>query len=512
MMVAVKGSLRTSGDVITARLEGYAKGALGPISVEIPQRRDMGKKESLGKPGLMVDLKIPKAGKEGKPTVNAGAQINASVVGLTLKVAADLNYSDGQLVELKAILDTKIDIFVAMLQARVQFDLCQGTLSAIKQDGTGSQCTTFPKDRMSGASPSIRVGITGRYRILWWDKDYLWQAFNMVGKEGSAPTPDTPTPLDLTTEIPEGAGNPDLSGTYIYKNYDVYARRTLSGGPLSPNVYLKVLEGKAKGDIPACDRARVGAASWEPTADDTNPNVEPLNPYPMAPGESCAMRAKAAAFYTNNTSVFDLDIVCEANRCYVPKTGVGVYGDGLALSPRQSTSRNAEQQQMDARAQALTGLTTPPGFMPSGGILESSGKNPTAIDGWDGKSELRADPFQLKLVNGSGKAVWSFGAKSGDAAMASHFELRGTEGHARLMQFTLNRPGVYALSRQIIVPVKKPAAGSKVEPMLVVSDGKFVVYDGSIGTDTVIWGVKTDGSCFYNKDLVGKTLAADFCK
>ena len=510
--VAVKGELNTSGDMITASLQGHAQGALGPISVEIPEKRTLGKKESLGKPGLMVDLKIPKAGKEGKPTVNAGAQINASVVGLTLKVAADLNYSDGQLVELKAILDTKIDIFVAMLQARVQFDLCQGTLSPIKQDGTGSQCTTFAKDKLEGASPSIRVGVTGRYRILWWGKDYLWQAYDSEGKPGGPPAPSEPTALELATQIPDGVGNPEVSALYVYKNHDVYARRTLSGRPVSPTVYLKVLEGAAKGSIPACDRTRVGAQAWEPTADDTNPSLEPLNPYPMAPSESCAMRAKAAIYYSSNPVITDMDIVCEADRCYVPKADAGLFTDGLTLSPRQATSKDAAQQQIDARAQAFTGLTTPPGFVPPGGILQKEGPSPAAVEGWDGKSELRADTFTLNLVNGSGKSVWTFGGKPNDASVSSHFELRGTEGSARLLQFTLYRQGTYATSRQIIVPVKKPAAGSKVEPMLVVSDGMFTVYDGSIGADTVIWGVKRDGSCFYNKERVGTTLEADFCK
>lgn len=512
IMVAVKGSLRTSGDMITATLQGHAKGALGPISVEIPEKRTVGKKESLGKPGLMVDLKIPKAGKEGNPTVNAGAQINASVVGLTLTVAADLNYSDGQLVELKAIVDTKINIYVAMLQARVQFDLCQGTLSPIKQDGSGSQCTTFAKDKLEGASPSIRVGVTGRYRILWWGKDYLWQAYDSEGKPGGPPAPSEPTALELATQIPEGVGNPEVSGLYVYKNHDVFARRTLDDRPTSPTVYLKVLEGRAKGDIPACDRTRVGAQAWEPTADDSNPSVEPLNPYPMTEGESCAMRAKAAIYYSSNPVITDVDIVCEPDRCFVPKSDAGILTAGLMLSPRESTTRDPAQRQMDARAQTFTGLTTPPGFIPPGGILQKEGPNPAAVEGWDGRSELRADTFTLNLVNGSGKSVWSFGGKPNDASVASHFELRGTEGSVRLIQFTLYRQGNYASSRQIIVPVKKPAAGSKVEPMLVVSDGMFTVYDGRIGADSVIWGVKKDGSCFYNKDRVGSTLAADFCR
>lgn len=498
IMVAVKGSLRTSGDMITATLQGHAKGALGPISVEIPERRTVGKKESLGKPGLMVDLKIPKAGKEGKATVNAGAQINASIVGLTLTVAADLNYSDGQLVELKAILDTKIDIFVAMLQARVQFDLCQGTLSPIKQDGSGSQCTTFAKDKLEGASPSIRVGVTGRYRILWWGKDYLWQAYNSEGKEGGAPAPDVPSPLDLTTEIPEGVGDPQLSSSYVIRNHDVRARPTQPG---FSTLYVKTLRGQDVGSAPACESARVGAQAWVPTADDTNPAVEAQNVYPMQAGETCGLLVMKTNEKGNLLAQDTL--VCAATYCYFAGNSQGLY----SVVPRTGGSSGVV-----ARNQALTGLTTPPGFIPPGGILQKDGPNPAAVEGWDGRSELRADTFTLNLVNGSGKSVWSFGGKPNDASVSSHFELRGTEGSARLMQFTLYRQGNYAASRQIIVPVKKPAAGNRVEPMLVVSDGLFTVYDGRIGADTVIWGVKKDGSCFYNKERVGTTLEADFCK
>ena len=76
------------------------------------------------------------------------------------------------------------------------------------------------------------------------------------------------------------------------------------------------------------------------------------------------------------------------------------------------------------------------------------------------------------------------------------------------MQFTQERPGVYSLSREIAV---KAANGVSVKPMLVVSDGMFTVYDGSIGKDTVMWGVKKDGSCFYNKERVSPQ-DANFCK
>jgi hypothetical protein len=133
------------------------------------------------------------------------------------------------------------------------------------------------------------------------------------------------------------------------------------------------------------------------------------------------------------------------------------------------------------------------------------------IDGWDGKSELRAEEFSLKLVNERGQNVWSFGTKTTATAISSHFELRGGALSARLIQFTQPVRGVYSLSKEILVTTTKAADGVSVKPMLVVSDGQFTVYDGSIGSGTILWGVKKDGSCFYNKDRVGK-LDANFCK
>jgi len=495
MKVAIKGSLRTSGDNIRLQMQGYAKGALGPISVEIPEKRTMGKTEDLGKNGLLVDLTIPKAGKSGNPTVNASAELGVSVVGLKVKVAAALNYSDGQLVELKAIVDTDIDILVAKLQARVQFDLCQGTLSAIKQDGSGSQCTNFTN--LTGASPSIRVGVTGRYRILWWDKDYLWQAYNSVGKEGAAPTVDAPAALDLTTEIPEGVGSPQLSAAYIVKNHDVRARSTERFGTL----YVKTLKGQEVAGKPACDTARVGAQAWNPTADDTNPVVQAQNVYPMQDDEACGLKVMVAS--ESGRAPSEDTLVCAATFCYFSGSSAGLYN----LVPRTGGFSGTM-----ARNQALSGLTTPPGFVPSGGILESSGKSPTSVDGWDGKSSLRAEPFQLQLVNAEGKSIWSFGSKPGEGrapSLSSHFELRGLTARVLVIQWVKEQSGRYVQQSRISVDTIKTL---KVEPILVVSDGQFAVYDGSIGASTLLWGVKKDGSCFYNKDTVSGTLDKDFCK
>ena len=506
--VGIKGSLRTSDkNFITAQFKGHAGGSLGPISLQIPEKR------ANGKTGLEVDLKIAKSGaakdSDKQNFVRAGAELRLGVVGLSLALEADLNYAEGQLVELKAVVDTTINIIVASLRARVQFDLCQGTLSPIKQDNSGSKCTRFAN--LSGASPSIRVGLTGRYRILWWSKDYLWQAYDSAGKEGSPPTPNDAKPFVAPeTEIPEGVGDPQLSAGYIFRNYDVYARQSLNGSRISPTVYLKVLEGKQIGSIPACDDARVGAQAWDPTKANPNPSVEPLNPYPMQAGEKCGIHAKASAFYSESSSVFDVEIVCDEGSCYVPAMG-NMYRNGIRLSPRSSVSGDAARNQIDARAQTFTGLTTPPGFMPSGGILEKEGSNPAKIDGWDGKSELRAEAFSLKLTNERGQNVWSFGTKTIETAVSSHFELRGGALSARLIQFTQPIEGVYSMSKEILITVYKAADGVRVKPMLVVSNGQFTVYDGSIGAGTILWGVKKDGSCFYNKDRVGQ-LDANFCK
>lgn len=506
--VAVKGSLKTSDkNFITAQLKGYATGRLGPISLVIPEKR------ANGKTGLEVDLKIAKsdAAKDSDKQnfVRAGAELRLGVVGLNLVLEADLNYAEGQLVELKAVVDTTINIVVASLRARVQFDLCQGTLSPITQDNSGSKCTRF--SNLTGASPSIRVGLTGRYQILWWSKDYLWQAYNSEGKEGQAPTPSDAQPFVAPeTEIPDGVRNPSLSANYIFKNHDVFSRLSPNGSRLSPNVYLKVLEGRQIGDIPACDQARVGARAWEPSEDDTNPAIEPLNPYPMQAGEKCGVLAKGGVINSSgNSDVFDVEIVCDEGICTGRPVGA-VYRDGFRLAPRSSVSGDAARNQFDARAQTFTGLTAPPGFLPSGGILEKDGPGPAVIAGWDGTSELRAEAFTLKLVNERGQSVWSFGTKSSDTAISSHFELRGTAGSSRLIQFTQRQLGGYS-AKEIIVPVTKAADGVSVKPMLVVSDGLFTVYDGSIGKDTVLWGVKKDGSCFYNKERVG-TQDANFCK
>jgi hypothetical protein len=492
--VAVKGSLKTSGkNFITAQFKGYATGRLGPISLVIPEKR------ANGKTGLEVDLKIAKsdAAKDSDKQnfVRAGAEMRVGVVGLNLVLEADLNYAEGQLVELKAVVDTTINIVVASLRARVQFDLCQGTLSPIKQDNSGSKCTRF--SNLSGASPSIRVGLTGRYRILWWSKDYLWQAYNSEGKEGQAPTPDVPTPLDLSTEIPEGVGNPQLSSAYVIKNHDVRY-----SAPNRPRFYVKTTRGVASGDIPACDTARVGAQPWAPRADDTNPELSPQNVYPMQEGEVCGLEV-LIPLQGEDSNATSYVAKCYATYCEV--TTGGVVG---RLVPRDTVQGDEATQARLGRDQALTGLTAPPGFMPPGGILEKDGSSPAVIAGWDGKSELRAEAFSLKLFNERGQNVWSFGTKTPDTAISSHFELRGSGKLSRLMQFTQERPGVYSLSREIAV---KAANGVSVKPMLVVSDGMFTVYDGSIGKDTVMWGVKKDGSCFYNKERVSPQ-DANFCK
>ena len=492
--VGIKGSLKTSDkNFITAKFTGHAQGRLGPLNLEIPEKR------ANGKTGLEVDLKIAKSGaakdSDKQNFVKAGAELRIGMVGLNVAFEADLNYSDGQLVELKAVVDTTINIVVASLRARVQFDLCQGTLSPIKQDNTGSQCTRF--SNLSGASPSIRVGLTGRYRILWWSKDYLWQAYNSEGKEGAAPTPSPAQPLDLSTEIPEGVGNPQLSSAYVIKNHDVRY-----SAPNRPRFYVKTTRGVASGDVPACDTARVGAQAWAPTVDDTNPELSPQNVYPMQEGEVCGLEVLIPL------QGEDANATSYVAKCYATYCEVTTGGFLGRLVPRDSVQGDGATQARLGRDQALTGLTAPPGFMPSGGILEKDGTSPAVIAGWDGKSELRAEAFSLKLFNERGQSVWSFGTKSSDTAISSHFELRGSGKLSRLMQFTQERPGVYSLSREIAV---KAAGGVSVKPMLVVSDGLFTVYDGSIGKDTVLWGVKKDGSCFYNKERVG-TQDANFCK
>jgi hypothetical protein len=227
--------------------------------------------------------------------------------------------------------------------------------------------------------------------------------------------------------------------------------------------------------------------------------VQPQDVYPMGPDERCGLAVRIS---NGRTFLADDFVECRATRCYLAGRSAGLY----TLVPRSGRPSLTE-----ARAQLFTGLTTPPGFMPSGGILEKEGLSPAVIDGWDGKSELRAEEFSLKLVNERGQNVWSFGTKTTATAISSHFELRGGALSARLIQFTQPVRGVYSLSKEILVTTTKAADGVSVKPMLVVSDGQFTVYDGSIGSGTILWGVKKDGSCFYNKDRVGK-LDANFCK
>jgi len=58
------------------------------------------------------------------------------------------------------------DAVVYKVRGSLAVDMCLGTLSEALADGSGSQCTLFPRASLASSSPAVRVSVTGTEYIV----------------------------------------------------------------------------------------------------------------------------------------------------------------------------------------------------------------------------------------------------------------------------------------------------------------------------------------------------------
>ena len=74
------------------------------------------------------------------------------------------------------------DAVVYKVRGKVALDLCLGTLSEVQVDGSGSQCTLFPRGSLTTSSPAVRVSVTGtEYVILKDPKPFVMVFYDRAG-------------------------------------------------------------------------------------------------------------------------------------------------------------------------------------------------------------------------------------------------------------------------------------------------------------------------------------------
>lgn len=160
ILASVKGDVRKAGDRFTVDLSGRSQTRLGPVELVLDP--------------ITVKASIPVLGKES-PTNQLFVDMSTAVRATldlkalgryTVEGSGRLQMHDFVVTQLALKAGGTFDAVVYKVRGEVAVDLCMGTLSEIAADGTGSQCTLFPRGRLASSSPAVRVGVTGTEQVV----------------------------------------------------------------------------------------------------------------------------------------------------------------------------------------------------------------------------------------------------------------------------------------------------------------------------------------------------------
>lgn len=171
MLVAMDGDVTMKSDRFVVDLEGKGVATLGPVKLALDP--------------VSLDANIPRFGKasaENALYVEVSTELLASMYFAEVKATGDLTMMGSTVVDLTVKGSGTFDLGVYEVRGTVGFDLCMGTLSDLVEDGTGSECTVFPEDKLATAKPSVRVGVTGVQDWIGADpKPFMKVIYNRVG-------------------------------------------------------------------------------------------------------------------------------------------------------------------------------------------------------------------------------------------------------------------------------------------------------------------------------------------
>ncbi len=338
--VAIKGELKTSDpDFLDFSLSGSGGVVIRPIQVQVKS--------------LEVKGHIAKDGKNAnKTTLNASGRLAAGVLGITVEAFGDLSYEHQQLSSLRIGASATIDFWVGAVNGTAEFNYCLGTLTPLKDDGTGSRCQPYSK--YVGASPAYRVGFYGWYRILWSTYTYTWTAYDQRGAEGSAPPPPDNTPKPIDGLIPPLPTSKTASASQVVSHAEV------ADFPV-PNTTTRAwvksdAPAKVSNLYPACDVADLGG-QWKAGQD--NQKAQSLDP---APGrENCTLGAFVTTKVAGGpTDTYDVNLLCTPDYCQALD------------APVKDVRFSIKGDQKRARDALIAGLRSPLGVTANDTWLDSA--------------------------------------------------------------------------------------------------------------------------------------------
>ena len=178
LLATVKGDIKKAGDRFTVDLTGRSQTRVGPVDIALDP--------------IKVTASIPMAGKESAKnqlfvdmSASVRATLNLDVLGTyTVTGSGRLQMHDFVVTQLSLKANATIDVVIYKVTGVVAFDLCTGTLSDIKADGTGSQCTLFSKDKLATSTPAVRIGVSGtEFKPLENPKPFTYIAYEHAGVE-----------------------------------------------------------------------------------------------------------------------------------------------------------------------------------------------------------------------------------------------------------------------------------------------------------------------------------------
>lgn len=160
VLASVKGDIRRAGDRFTVDLRGRSQTRLGPVDLVLDP--------------ITVKASIPVLGKESATnqlfvdmSTALRATLDLKAFGTyTVEGSGRLQMQDFVLTQLSLKAGGVFDAVVYKVRGTVAVDMCMGTLSEIAADGTGSQCTLYPRGSLASSSPSVRVGVTGTEQVV----------------------------------------------------------------------------------------------------------------------------------------------------------------------------------------------------------------------------------------------------------------------------------------------------------------------------------------------------------
>lgn len=155
VIAGVKGDITRAKDRFRLDLTGTSSTALGPIRLVLDP--------------ITIKGSIPLAGEESATNqlfidISTGFAVTLDLGAFgayTVRGSGRLQMQDFVVTQLSLRAGADFDAVVYRVKGDVAVDLCMGTLSEIKADGTGSQCTFFPRASLATSSPALRVGVTG---------------------------------------------------------------------------------------------------------------------------------------------------------------------------------------------------------------------------------------------------------------------------------------------------------------------------------------------------------------